>query len=311
MPPATRRSTARSRRKQDGREDYIGTTSLLPELIHLGRWSFTKAVVSGLQAHQHEAAFEVCYIAEGSVDWWASETIYEVPSGWFYITLPNEIHGALHAVIQPSVIYWAIVAIPPGGPLPGLTSEQSLAIERSLSSLKHRSFPAPHSVRALFETMLGEHRVPATQSALLARSVLHQLLVYAVRCHDEYAEKRPDTLSPSLKAAVSKIDAGMDESITTQELAAAAGMSTSAFHARFLLETGFTPGAFRTKRRIGKAKQLLLEGQASITEIALELGFGNSQYFATVFKRLTGLTPSAYRRRFDKPFQGVEENTKE
>ena len=49
-------------------------------------------------------------------------------------------------------------------------------------------------------------------------------------------------------------------------------------------------------QRIEEAKRRLLLPGASATQIALELGFVSSQYFATVFRRVTGMTPTAYRR---------------
>ena len=48
--------------------------------------------------------------------------------------------------------------------------------------------------------------------------------------------------------------------------------------------------------KIQKAKNLLFKSDKSITEIAMDLGFSTSQYFATAFKRYTGRTPSSYRK---------------
>ena len=48
--------------------------------------------------------------------------------------------------------------------------------------------------------------------------------------------------------------------------------------------------------RIEKAKRLLLYTSLSITEIALDIGFSDSQYFSKVFHRSEGLSPSAYRK---------------
>jgi AraC-like DNA-binding protein len=50
------------------------------------------------------------------------------------------------------------------------------------------------------------------------------------------------------------------------------------------------------RRRIYRAKYLLREPDRPITAIALDLGFSSSQYFATVFKKLVGLTPGEYRQ---------------
>jgi AraC family transcriptional regulator len=48
--------------------------------------------------------------------------------------------------------------------------------------------------------------------------------------------------------------------------------------------------------RIERAKDMLSYGSVPITGIALELGFGSSAHFATVFRKLTGTSPSIWRR---------------
>ena len=62
------------------------------------------------------------------------------------------------------------------------------------------------------------------------------------------------------------------------------------------LEPGTTP-----RDKIEAAKRLLHQDSTSVTGIALDLGFVSSQYFATVFKRITGVTPSRYRHRREVP----------
>jgi AraC-like DNA-binding protein len=51
------------------------------------------------------------------------------------------------------------------------------------------------------------------------------------------------------------------------------------------------------RARVVRAEQLLRETERPITHIAHDLGFSSSQYFATVMKRYTRLSPSALRRR--------------
>jgi transcriptional regulator GlxA family with amidase domain len=51
--------------------------------------------------------------------------------------------------------------------------------------------------------------------------------------------------------------------------------------------------------RIEEAKQLLERGRHSVDDIGAEVGYRDSASFRRLFKRLTGLTPATYRRRFD------------
>jgi len=61
-------------------------------------------------------------------------------------------------------------------------------------------------------------------------------------------------------------------------------------------ETGVTPMTYLNRYRVLRAQAMLDTGDKSITEIALAIGFGDSNYFGRAFKRELGLTPGAYRR---------------
>jgi AraC-like DNA-binding protein len=63
------------------------------------------------------------------------------------------------------------------------------------------------------------------------------------------------------------------------------------FHKSF----GISPKEYILRKKVNNAKQMLIEGK-SITTVAFNLGFSSSQNFATVFKRLTCLTPTKYKK---------------
>src|SRR5262249_21251913 len=60
---------------------------------------------------------------------------------------------------------------------------------------------------------------------------------------------------------------------------------------------GLTPHQFRTAMRIECAKRLLVEGELSVTEVCLEVGFSSLGSFSKLFAGRVGASPSVYRRR--------------
>ena len=78
-------------------------------------------------------------------------------------------------------------------------------------------------------------------------------------------------------------------------MAEVAGLSVSHFKARFRRETGLPPREFILREKIRLAREALGKGHGTVTDIAFELGFSSSQYFATVFKRYTGQSPRQIR----------------
>jgi AraC-like DNA-binding protein len=83
---------------------------------------------------------------------------------------------------------------------------------------------------------------------------------------------------------------------TVEEMAALGGLGTTAFTDKVKSFTGFSPMSYLINIRISEAIKLLKRPGANVTDIALETGFYSSQHFATTFKKLTGYTPSQFRK---------------
>lgn len=83
---------------------------------------------------------------------------------------------------------------------------------------------------------------------------------------------------------------------TVAAMAAEAGMSRTKFAERFTEVAGEAPATYLTKLRLGRAFELLEKSDATLEEIAGQIGYGSEAAFSTAFKRETGLAPGAYRR---------------
>jgi AraC-like DNA-binding protein len=78
-------------------------------------------------------------------------------------------------------------------------------------------------------------------------------------------------------------------------MAAELGVSYSWFRRSFQAQTGFTPQRFRGLQRLDRACQLLADSAQPVGAIARELGFSSQAYFARMFRKETGLSPSVWR----------------
>lgn len=85
--------------------------------------------------------------------------------------------------------------------------------------------------------------------------------------------------------------------ITPEEAASRSGISYSSFRKLFKAYCGTSPGQYIIQIKILNAKELLTNTSKQIQEIAWETGFENSDYFTTVFRRVTGITPGEYRKK--------------
>jgi AraC family transcriptional regulator len=86
----------------------------------------------------------------------------------------------------------------------------------------------------------------------------------------------------------------LDEPPGLEELAAAAGTSPWHFHRIWRAMTGEPVGQTIARLRIAASQERLASGDASVTSVAMDGGFGTSQSFARAFRRVTGISPSQF-----------------
>jgi transcriptional regulator GlxA family with amidase domain len=85
------------------------------------------------------------------------------------------------------------------------------------------------------------------------------------------------------------------------EMVRRSGLTPRTFKRRFSAATGETTISYVQRIRIERAKRALEAGSAPVEEISWAVGYEDAASFRRLFKRLTGLTPGEYRRRFQLP----------
>ncbi len=99
-----------------------------------------------------------------------------------------------------------------------------------------------------------------------------------------------------LRRVLERMNDALAEDIPLDQLAKLAGLSPCHFSTAFRRSTGTPPHQYLVKQRIARAQSLLRTDHAtSVTEVAMSVGFGTSTHFATMFRKLTGKTPSEFR----------------
>jgi AraC-like DNA-binding protein len=100
---------------------------------------------------------------------------------------------------------------------------------------------------------------------------------------------------------VSKIKQHIETNLTarlpTAELAALVRLSAKHFSRAFKVSVGCSPHAYIVLRRVAYAKKLLLGSDAPPSQVALACGFNDQSHFCRLFRRLTGISPSVWRRQ--------------
>lgn len=278
------------------RQTYRGVDIGLPELELFGWITTSSATESQLTRHRHRDAFEICVIARGNVLWWVRDEFHQLRRKSVYVTLPNELHGGVDGVMHPCELYWLILSDKGDDMLPGLDARQTHSLMSALRALGQRTFCASDELLLAFRKLHVECESPDALSPVACRSSLHDLLVQLIRDHDRSAD---GTLSSSQSRVIAEatqwLSGNLHEDVSIAQLARKSSMSVSHFNDRFLKEVGLTPVEYLTWSRVLRARETLVSTSDSVTRISQDLGFSSSQYFATVFKRLVGMSPAQYR----------------
>lgn len=148
-----------------------------------------------------------------------------------------------------------------------------------------------------FENLLVEMRevliLQQPGSSLRALGVFYHLLarraeILAVA--SGASEPRPEPV----RNAIVYLRENYAEAFNAAQTASAAGVSTSHLRALFDRWAGESPKRFHTRCRIDQARRLIIEQHLTVTEVAHHVGFDDPAHFSRVFKRITGVAPSAY-----------------
>lgn len=94
-----------------------------------------------------------------------------------------------------------------------------------------------------------------------------------------------------LSQAIDYIQAYLEQDLSLNDLAALVQMSPHYFARLFKQSTGFAPHQYIIRCRVERAKQLLLQGELTIAQIAYAVGFAHQSHLNRHFKRWLGVTP--------------------
>ena len=124
----------------------------------------------------------------------------------------------------------------------------------------------------------------------------HFVRKHAVFGNGRFLERR-DIERDRMAAVLEYISAHLHAPISLMDLAAIADVSVFHFAHAFRRRMGMPPHQYVLRKRIELAISLMRDPEESIVDIALRCGFSSQSHLATVFRRVTGVTPGARRAR--------------
>jgi AraC-like DNA-binding protein len=236
------------------------------------------------------------YVLDGKFDWFIQQEHYVLYPSDLAIILPGQPFGSekgyldigtvcwLHLEADPAAGKWS--HIPPGeiNTIKKILSMNTLPV---ISKFKEPGIVFQQLQNELFNQQLGY--------STRVNQLIDELLIMITRFLTRQNNSQRDFPQTFLKLE-NTLRQNLSHQWTVEEMAALVGLGSTAFTEKVKSFTGFSPLNYLINIRISEAIRLLKRREGNVTDVALETGFYSSQHFSTTFKKLTGYTPSQFRK---------------
>lgn len=281
---------------------------MLPELCVACVWDANKDQSWGLGMHRNEG-IELGYLTRGKLDFVVEGVPYKLKAGDLTVTRPWQPHQVGNPLISASRMHWLILDVNvrrPNDPWkwPSWVNFAPQDLNKLTQLLSHNEqvvWQGNKQIEKCFE-QIAEY----VQRADKPETIQTRLQLYINELFIEVFEMlqaRNISLNARLSSTRRSVEmflAGLSEYAdypwTLESMAHHCNLGRSRFAHYCKRITNMTAAEYLNHCRVEKAQALLLQNPSmNMLDVAMACGFDSSQYFATVFKKKTGVTPSQYR----------------
>jgi AraC-like DNA-binding protein len=259
--------------------------------IEMGRKEY-QAPGPILKKHWHEE-FMIFYIEKGNAVIHCNAQSIPLSAGDLVITNCNDIHyqeNRGNHLVEPYILF----------DLASLLSPKDVCQTKYIAPLLQGRLRFQNKIegdneliRQVLE-LINQYEEQEYGYELLVKAGLYRILALLLQ---RYAMTVPDTIKNRqqhlLLPVIQYVEEHYDQKITLHGLAAMANMSPPHLCRLFKSITGMPPIAYVNYLRINAAMALLQEHRLSIGEVALTVGFNDSNYFSRLFKKYKNISPAA------------------
>ena len=179
-------------------------------------------------------------------------------------------------------------------PLPATAPETSFASDRQFNLIAN-------SLATLLETARRELERDRDAAKLSLATASHILQAEIERCSGANGSTRGGLAAWQILRVRAYIDSNLHRTIHIRDLSAVARRSPAHFSRKFKLAVGESPHAYVVSRRLERASHLMITSSASLSEIALSVGFSDQAHLCRLFRQAFGQSPANWRREREIP----------
>lgn len=264
-------------------------TSAQKDIEHIEIVRGKRGDFSPRQSDHYHNFYEIYYLISGQGHFLLKDSVYHLQKGDLVFIAPGELHHALYKEGENSEICMIYFK------KEHLHSDDISSMESFMGSVPTLYL---EPFMELLSRMLREHAYVDEYSERFMSVYLHQILLMLMR-HSVLSQKEPDLLNSKdadILRATKYIYQNYQSPLTLEEVSAVASLSPTYFSKKFKQTTGMGFKEYLNFVRLKHAQAALLTTDSTITDIALECGFNDSNYFKDLFKKIYGKSPREFRK---------------
>lgn len=281
----------------DSKQILTDRETQIPQLVTFGHDISRQASLT-MTPHCHLNKFEIVVAISGQQKYVADGEPYTISGGEAFTTFPGEPHSGREETENVGEIYWFQIDVKNGENFFHLTPPWSEQLYHRFLRINARVCKMPtEAIRLMkksFRLLSSENSFDKLNGAAAFTSFLSDFI------GSNLAESTASP-SPAIQNVMQYIGENLEQEIHLEQLARMCGLSLCGFKLKFKAETGVAPREYINLQKIEEAKRRMdASPGASISDIAMNLGFSTSNYFSVVFKKYTGIPPRRYSRHIRK-----------
>lgn len=274
---------------------------LFPQIIEIGVIKNAAIRLNGFSTSSNNNLRIFC-ILEGKFEWSINNRPYLLYPGDVALILPGADFGNENSVLEIGTFTWIELRVANNkkgeiqlGAWSNLSETEEQVISKVLLSDHAPVLQKFHEAAQILKQIQSELFTLGIGYQARVNHLLDEILIQVCRQFTRMANPGRDFPKTFMKLE-EELRKNLSHQWTVEEMAALVGLGSTLFNEKVKSYSGFSPLSYLINIRISEAIKLLKQPDISLTDIALDIGFYSSQHFSTTFKKLTGYTPSEFRK---------------
>ena len=258
-----------------------------------------------LFVEHHHTEIEICYVKSGSGIFLVDGTRYSIDPGKVFVFFSNQPHWIekidsteppcfLDLKFEPRMV-WS----------PGMNFFDDSFLRQLLSEGCQNCFEggdeATKIICSNMEEMFAECQKTDPGAEIIIKANLYKILVTLLRSRESEIRPTPPYRNiqnlENMDKVIQYINTNISKKLSLEELADISCFSRTYFSVLFKELNGVSPWDYINIKRVELAKSMLRNSSQTVLYISSECGFSNLSNFNRIFKKVTGTTPTEFRKK--------------